>query len=73
MWVAALRNSTQIKKEKTMAIILSGLVLILLVLIILAGTIRSKFKDIYNPIKKDNSDYRFIEVENIKTRSIFRG
>ena len=32
-----------------MAIILSGLVLILLVLIILAGTIRSKFKDIYNP------------------------
>lgn len=56
-----------------MAIILSGLGLILVVLIILAGTIRSKFQDIYNPIKKDNSDYRFIEVDNIKTRSIFRG
>ena len=56
-----------------MAIILSGLGLILVVFIILGGTIRSKFRDIYNPIKKDNSDYRFIEVDNIKTRSIFRG
>ena len=56
-----------------MAIILGGLGLILVVLIILAGIIRSKFRDIYNPIKKDNSDYRFIEVDNIKTRSIFRG
>lgn len=56
-----------------MAIVFCGIGFILLVLIILAGTIKSKFKDIYNPIKKDNSDYRFIEVDNIKTRSIFRG
>jgi len=47
-----------------------GISLILIVLLILIGTIRSKFKDIYNPIKKDNSDYRFIEVDSIKTRSI---
>lgn len=56
-----------------MVIILSGIGFVLLVFIILIGAIRSKFKDIYNPIKKDNSDYRFIEVENIKTRSIFKG
>lgn len=56
-----------------MVVVLSGIGFILLVLIILVGTIRSKFKDIYNPIKKDNNDYRFIEADNIKTRSIFRG
>lgn len=55
-----------------MEVVLIGIGLILLVLIILIGTIKSKFKDIYNPIRKDNSDYRFIEVENIKTRNIFR-
>ncbi len=53
--------------------ILIGVGFLLVDLIILIGTIKSKFKDIYNPIKKDNnSDYRFIEVENIKTRNIFR-
>lgn len=56
-----------------MAVFFCGIGFVFLVLIILVGTIRSKFKDIYNPIKKDNSDYRFIEVENVKTRSIFRG
>lgn len=53
-----------------MIILVYGISLILIVLLILIGTIRSKFKDIYNPIKKDNSDYRFIEVNSIKTRSI---
>lgn len=51
--------------------ILIGIGFLLVVLMIVRGTIKSKFKDIYNPIKKDNSDYRFIEVENIKTRNIF--
>lgn len=51
--------------------ILIGAGFILVVLIIVIGAIKSKFKDIYNPIRKDNSDYRFIEVENIKTRNIF--
>lgn len=54
-----------------MEVILIGIGFIALVLMILIGTIKSKFKDIYNPIRKDNSDYRFIEVENIKTRNIF--
>lgn len=53
-----------------MIILVYGMSLILIVLLILIGTIRSKFKDIYNPIKKDNSDYRFIEVNSIKTRNI---
>lgn len=51
--------------------ILIGIGFILVVLMIVIGAIKSKFKDIYNPIRKDNSDYRFIEVENIKTRNIF--
>lgn len=42
-------------------------------LVILIGVIRNKYKDIFNPIQKDNSDYRFIEVDNVKTRSIFKG
>ena len=51
--------------------VLVGIGFLLVAEIIVIGTIKSKFKDIYNPIKKDNSDYRFIEVENIKTRNIF--
>lgn len=51
--------------------ILIGIGFIVVALMIVTGAIKSKFKDIYNPIKKDNSDYRFIEVENIKTRNIF--
>lgn len=49
----------------------SGGGFLLVAVIIVIGTIKSKFKDIYNPINKDNSDYRFIEVENVKTRNIF--
>lgn len=52
--------------------VLIGMGFILVVSLIVIGAIRSKFKDIYNPIRKDNCDYRFIEVENIKTRNIFR-
>lgn len=55
-----------------MTLILSGLCLILLSLIILESTIKCKFKNIYNPIKKINNDYGFSEVYIIKTRSIFR-
>lgn len=54
-----------------MAIVL-GMGSILIALVTLIGAIKRKFKDIYNPIKKDNSDYRFIEVNNVKTRNIFR-
>lgn len=47
---------------------------ILIPLMIIIETMKSKFEDIYNPIKKNNkeflSDYGFIEVENIKTRNI---
>lgn len=42
-------------------------------LLILTGISKNKYKDIYNPIQKDNSDYRFIEVDNVKTRNIFKG
>lgn len=42
-------------------------------LLILIGTSKSKYKDIFNPIRKDNSDYRFIEVNNVKTRNISKG
>lgn len=45
-----------------MEAILIGFGFVLPPLIILIGTIKSKFKDIYNPIRKDNNDYRFIEV-----------
>lgn len=51
--------------------VLVGIGFLLVAVIIVIGTIESKFKDIYNPINKDNSDYRFIEVENVKTRNIF--
>lgn len=49
-------------------------VTIVLLVITVIGTMRvvkSKIENSYNFIKKDNSDYRFIEVENIKTRNIF--
>ena len=55
-----------------MVVIISGFILISISLLILIGAVRLKFRDMYNPIQKDNSDYRFIEVENVKTRSIFR-
>lgn len=35
------------------------------------ATFFDKGNKIFNPIKKDNSDYRFIDVKNEKTRSIF--
>lgn len=46
---------------------------LLVPLLILKGASKSKYKDIFNPIQKDNSDYRFIEVNNVKTRNIFKG
>ena len=54
-----------------MIIFWGGVSLILIVLFVLNGTIRSKFKDIYNPIKMYNNDYESVEVDNIKTRKIF--
>lgn len=35
------------------------------------GVLLDKGKQIFNPMKKDNSDYRFIQVKNEKTRNIF--
>lgn len=49
------------------------LLFLIVPLFILVGTSKSKYSDIYNPIQKDNSDYRFIEVNNVKTRNIFKG
>jgi len=51
---------------------LCGIGFLIIPLIILIGVSKSKYKDIFNPIQKDNSDYRFIEVDNVKTRSIFK-
>lgn len=63
----------QLWKGKCMRIVIFvGLLLVIFVLYILKNTMQCKFRDIYNPIKKDNSDYRFIEVDNIKTRSILK-
>lgn len=53
--------------------ILCGVGFLFIPLVILIGVSRSKYKDIFNPLQKDNSDYRFIEVDNVKTRSIFKG
>lgn len=39
--------------------------------LVLFGSVFESSKSINNPNKKDNSDYRFIEVFNEKTRNIF--
>lgn len=49
----------------TVAVALSGISLVF-------GVLLDKGKQIFNPIKKDNSDYRFIQVKNEKTRDIFK-
>lgn len=46
-------------------------ILFIMGIILLLGVMFDKGKQIYNPIKKDNSDYRFIQVKNEKTRNIF--
>ena len=51
---------------------LCGIGFVIIPLLILIGVSKKKYKDLYNPIQKDNSDYRFIEVDNIKTRNIFK-
>ena len=40
-------------------------------ILILIGTIKRKFADVYNPYKWNNNGCRFVKVENIKTRNIF--
>lgn len=52
--------------------ILCGVGFLIVPLTILIGVSKSEYNDIFNPIQKDNSDYRFIEVDNVKTRSIFK-
>jgi len=53
--------------------VLIGIAAILLILgvLLVVGVMFDKGKQIFNPIKKDNSDYRFIQVKNEKTRNIF--
>ncbi len=50
---------------------IAAIVLILGVLLVVK-VMYDKGKQIFNPIKKDNSDYRFIQVKNEKTRNIFK-
>lgn len=52
--------------------IICGLIFLMIPLLILAGAMKGKYRDMVNPVQKDNSDYRFIEVKNIKTRKIFK-
>ena len=49
----------------TVVVALSGISLVF-------GVLLDNGKQIFNPIKKDNSDYRFIQVKNEKTRDIFK-
>lgn len=49
-----------------------GIVCCIISLALLIGVMLEKASDVFNPIKKDNSDYRFIEVDNVKTRNIFQ-
>lgn len=49
-----------------------GIICCIIGLLLLIGVMLEKASDIFNPIKKDNSDYRFIEVDNTKTRKIFK-
>lgn len=47
------------------------LIVVVLGIFLVLGVLLDKGKQIFNPIKKDNSDYRFIQVKNEKTRNIF--
>lgn len=57
--------------EDKMILVAVTIVLLVITVIGTMRVIKSKIENSYNSIKKDNSDYRFIEVENIKTRNIF--
>lgn len=48
-----------------------GIICCIISLFLLIGVMLEKASDLFNSIKKDNSDYRFIEVDNEKTRNIF--
>lgn len=48
-------------------------ILLLLGVLLIRRVMLNTGKQIFNPIKKDNSDYHFIEVKNEKTRNIFMG
>ena len=39
--------------------------------LILLGTIRVKFEELCNPIRKDNFDYSFTCTKIVKTRNMF--
>lgn len=49
-----------------------GIIGCIISLLLIIGVMLEKASDLFNPIKKDNSDYRFIEVDNVKTRNIFK-
>ena len=51
-------------------IVITAVLLFFGILLVL-GAMFDKGKQVFNPIKKDNSDYRFIEVKKEKTRDIF--
>lgn len=53
------------------AIIIGIIILFILGGILMRGAIHDKHQQVLNPIRKDNSDYRFIQVEKEKTRCIF--
>lgn len=47
------------------------IIMVIIGALLVIGVVFDKGKQIFNPIKKDNSDYRFIQVKNEKTRDIF--
>lgn len=55
----------------TIVIIAVTAIIAILGIVLLLRIILDKGKQVFNPIKKDNSDYRFLQVKNEKTRDIF--
>lgn len=55
----------------TMVIVAVTAIIAIIGIVLVFGVMFDKGKQIFNPIKKDNSDYRFIQVKNEKTRDIF--
>lgn len=51
--------------------VVAVVIMVILGVLLVLGVMFDKGKQIFNPIKKDNSDYRFIQVKNEKTRNIF--
>ena len=58
-------------QERIMFEFICAVVFLSIPILILIGTIKTKFANAYNPCKWNNNDCRFVKVKNIKTRNIF--